>query len=379
LQKIKRLRIGIIFNFSQRWMGGIVYILNLIQTLDFLDDKEKPEIILFYRSDLEKFVDEINYPYFKAVEWRFPSVYKGYLKSWIVQKNIFVNDILEQYDLDSLYPVPDFPVKTRSKTKLVSWYADLQHKYYPEFFTRRKIIERNARIRFMLMNSHHLVLSSQAVADDFSRFFNLPQGLKLSIFHFVSVVDNSNGIDIKDIKVKYNLPDKYFMISNQFPKHKNHKILFDTLALLKEKGIYVNLAITGRFPAENYSAYIKELHDTIKAKQLQNQLFFLGVIPRNEQLAIMKHSQATIQPSLFEGWSTVIEDARSLQVPVIASGIPANIEQLGENGMYFNPLNPSELASILIDYPERNLNDQLYQDYSFRIKEASKTFLEIFS
>ena len=59
---------------------------------------------------------------------------------------------------------------------------------------------------------------------------------------------------------------------------------------------------------------------------------------RAEQLLLMKYAQAVIQPSLFEGWSTVIEDAISLQVPVIASNLPVNIEQLGDRGVYFDPL-----------------------------------------
>ena len=360
-------------------MGGIVYILNLIQTLDFLDDEDKPEIVLFYRPDLEKFVNEITYPYFKAVEWTFPSVYKGYLKSWLVRKNIFVHDILEQYDLDSLYPVPDFPVKTKSKTKLVSWYADLQHEYYPEFFTKRKIIERNARIKFMLMNCNTLIVSSQAVADDFAKFFTLPKSLKIKVFHFVSIVNVADGMDIPQLRVKYNLPIRYFMISNQFPKHKNHKILFKTLILLKKQGLSVHFVITGRMPSETTSNYGKELHDLINNNYLQDQISLVGVIPRNEQLALMKFSQAVIQPSLFEGWSTVIEDAKSLQVPVIASDIPANKEQLSHTGTYFNPQNENQLADILIDFPERSITEKFYADYNLRVKEAAQELVSIFS
>ena len=82
----KRIKLGIIFNFNPSWMGGIIYILNLIKTLDFLDDDDKPEIFLFYRSDLKKFADQIKYPYFHTVEWNFSPVYKGYIRSWFTAK-----------------------------------------------------------------------------------------------------------------------------------------------------------------------------------------------------------------------------------------------------------------------------------------------------
>jgi glycosyltransferase involved in cell wall biosynthesis len=358
-------------------MGGIIYILNLIRILDFLDDQNKPEILLFYRRDLKQFVEEINYPYLDAIEWEFPSVYKGYLRSWISGKNEFVEKILREYDPDALYPLHDFPQKLKTGTKLIAWYADLQHKHYPEFFTWKKIIERNVRIRFMLRNSNNLVVSSQAVADDFNRFFRLNSNLNIHIFHFASVIEDIGGTDIESLKVKYKLPERYFIISNQFHKHKNHIILLQALALIKEKGESVHLAFTGKFPDMTYSRYIKELHDIITKYSLHDCISFIGIIPRKEQLLLMKYSQAVVQPSLFEGWSTVIEDARSLQVPVIASSIKVNVEQLGPNSLYFEPNDHVKLAEILCNYPERNLNDIFYTDYKARIKDAADAFISI--
>ncbi|MBK7480408.1 MAG: hypothetical protein IPI69_12285 [Bacteroidales bacterium] len=68
----KRLRLGILFYFSSKWMGGIIYIGNLIKTLDFLDDYDKPEILLFYKPENEKFINEIKYPYLTTIRWIFP-------------------------------------------------------------------------------------------------------------------------------------------------------------------------------------------------------------------------------------------------------------------------------------------------------------------
>ena len=375
----KRLKLGILFNFRSGWMGGIIYILNIIRMLDFLDEEDKPEITLFYRPDLKKYVDGIEYPYFRPIEWLFPSIGMGYVKSWLSCKNIFINNILQKFDLDGLYPMHDYPVKIKSKTKQVSWYADLQHEYYPEFFTKRKILERTARIKFILKNSDDLVVSSKAVSNDFKKFFKIRNDLNIHIFHFVSVIEDLSELNIEDLRTKYQLPAQYFMISNQFHKHKNHKILLNSLALLKEKGVILHFAFTGKFPDRAHSPYIQDLHDIVAINRLENQVSFLGIIPRTEQLLLMKYAQAVIQPSLFEGWSTVIEDAISLQAPVIASNLPVNIEQLGQDGVYFDPLNASELASVLSDYPRRKIQDVFYKDYNQRIKNAAEEFINIFS
>ena len=65
------------FNFDPSWMGGIIYIINIVKTLNFLDDEEKPEITLFYKPGLNRFLDEFDYPYLNLVKYDYPSLVKG--------------------------------------------------------------------------------------------------------------------------------------------------------------------------------------------------------------------------------------------------------------------------------------------------------------
>ncbi|MDF1547119.1 MAG: glycosyltransferase [Bacteroidales bacterium] len=373
-----RMKLGILFYFSSQWMGGVIYVINLIKTLNFLDESQKPEITLFYTPDNKKFLDEIKYPYLTTVEWIFPPIIWGNLESLIIGKNVFIHKILREYDLDAIYPMHDFPVRTKTKTKLISWCADLQHKHYPEFFTLFQRMQRDFRISLGLRNSDKMVLSSTDVLNDFNNFFTGSKRTQMRIFRFVSVIEDLTGIDINDLRNKYKLPEMYFMVSNQFHKHKNHKVLLLALAKLKLGGIKKHLAITGKFPSAGNSLYLGELHRIIYEHNLHDQISFLGVIPRNEQMQIMKHAQAVLQPSLFEGWSTVIEDAKSLQVPVIASNLKVNIEQLGDGGLYFEPHNADELSAILERYPIRNIKNVFYEDYNHRIKRAAEELLMIF-
>ena len=216
-------------------------------------------------------------------------------------------------------------------------------------------VYKRQRVKNALRNSDHLVLSSHDAHKDLKKFFKVRSGLNIYIYHFVSIIDDLEQVNMEELKVKYRLPDDYFLISNQFHKHKNHRVLFLALARLKEMGIRKHMAITGKFPEATDSPYMAELHRIIDDNHLQDQISMLGIISRNDQLQLMKHSQAVIQPSLFEGWSTVIEDARSLQVPVVAANLGVNMEQLGEDEVYFDPHNTDELVAILKDYPERNM------------------------
>jgi glycosyltransferase involved in cell wall biosynthesis len=97
---------------------------------------------------------------------------------------------------------------------------------------------------------------------------------------------------------------------------------------------------------------------------LSENIRFLGFLDRDVQLQLMNHSNAIIQPSLFEGWSTVIEDAMAMNQAIIASDLEVNKEQLGESGIYFERLNFMELANILKDFKVVNNRYNYHQKLS---------------
>jgi glycosyltransferase involved in cell wall biosynthesis len=374
-----RKRIGIIFNFSPKWMGGVVYVLNIVKVLNFLEDGEKPRIFIFYNPDLQRFVDEIDYPYIEKIVRPYPSVYKYFWKSLYSRKNMFIDDIVTEHKLDSVFPLHDFPVRSKLDAKLISWYADLQHMHYPHFFSRAKRIERYLRVQFILKNTNYLVVSSNAVKEDFYRFFKIPKSMHIAVYHFVSIVDQFPTDSKEEIRAQHHLPENYFIICNQFHKHKNHKVAFEAVAALKKKGIRVNLVLTGKLPDDNQSEYVEELRNILSQNQLEDQITFLGVLPRDKQLSIMNHATAVLQPSLFEGWSTVIEDAIALQKPVVCTNLQVNIEQLKDKGQYFAPHDPEELAAILTNTNFTEIQLPIYEPYEARVKRAAKKLIKILS
>lgn len=374
-----RKKIGILFNFSGSWLGGVYYVQNIIKALNFLGDDEKPEIIIFYKKELSNFALEIDYKYLTTVEWNFESVYKGFLKSWIYRKNVFVDQIINEYDLDGVYPLYDHPVshkKVKGNAILAAWFPDLQHKFYPNYFNKLNLILRELRLKLILKNASTLVVSSFDVKNHFKKFYKIKTDFKIKVLQFVSIIDNFN-VDFNKIKIKYNLPDEYFMVSNQFYEHKNHIILFKALGYLKSQNKNLKVVLTGKMEDYRNPVFIENLKQAINKDKIEDNIKMLGVIPREEQLCIMQNSKAIIQPSLFEGWSTVIEDAKSLQRPVICSNIPIHKEQLEDLGTYFNPSNYKELASLMEGF-ESTTNVEIYDKYENRVTNFARNFLSIF-
>jgi hypothetical protein len=95
----------------------------------------------------------------------------------------------------------------------------------------------------------------------------------------------------------------------------------------------------------------------------------------------MQNALAIIQPSLFEGWSTVVEDAKALNQHVIASSLSVHKEQLEKNASFFDPFDYKRLAELMTIYsdlakaPPREKLD--YMDQILRYKENLETTFEL--
>lgn len=196
-----RLKLGILFNVSRNWLGGVYYIINLVKALNFLDETDKPELVVFYGEELSDFTDEFDYSHLTLVPWEFESPLKGYLKSWLTRKNVFSNELVNRYDLDGIYPEWNQPVPVQDaydrEVKSVSWFADLQHKYYPEFFSKIQLLQREFRLRLILRHTNDLVVSSKAARNDFEKFYSIRNDLNLHVLNFVSIIDDFNFSNVK--------------------------------------------------------------------------------------------------------------------------------------------------------------------------------------
>ena len=96
--------------------------------------------------------------------------------------------------------------------------------------------------------------------------------------------------------------------------------------------------------------HFSKILDFIDNEQIADQVYLLGLIPRNDQIGIFRKAAAVIQPSCFEGWSTVVEDTRAIGRPIFLSDIPVHREQAPPKAIYFSPLSDSILADLLYDH-----------------------------
>ena len=233
------------------------------------------------------------------------------------------------------------------KAKTLNWIPDFQHIRLSEMFRKKDIKKRNKPTIRLIKKSDGIVLSSYDSLKDFKELTK-DNSNKAFVLQFVSqpgIYVENNEEEINKIREKYKIEDDFFFIPNQFWKHKNHLVVFKALKLLKDRGINITLVCTGLL--DDFRN--KEHGSIIKQYITENQInvFLLGLIDYHEVVLFLKYSIAVINPSFFEGWSSSVEECKSLGKNMILSNIEVHREQNPVNSFYFDPNDVEKLSQLL--------------------------------
>lgn len=346
---MNKYRIGILFNVDPIWMGGVIYILNCVNALNLLNEEDKPEVTVFYTKEVLKYLDGITYPHAFYIEIEKANRFKDFIMSLITRRNLHLRRLLKLKRVDSVFPVFDIYCKDQLGKKAVCWIADFQYRYYPENFAKRRRLEKELRAKFVSKYARHVVFSSADAAQDYGRFYGSHKLQRVSVYRFCSVNQHVESQLVEQVRLKFNLNESYFLCSNQWHPHKNHEVVLMALERCIQSDSSMKVVLTGK-PYDNQELpHMRRIMRLLELPSIKNNVVLTGLIDRSEQIALMQGARAVIQPSLFEGWSTVCEDAMSLGVPLVLSNLEVNREQVGDNGIFFNPNDHLELANILLN------------------------------
>ncbi|MHB8120727.1 MAG: glycosyltransferase [Desulfuromonadaceae bacterium] len=335
-----KLRIGIPLIGGKGWLGGVSYVENLIKALRMLPSDESPLLYLIVPPNMVEAL-ELHRHLIPLVDGLYSLAENTALLPGV--RNF--NDRKDLGDaIDFLFPVNSDVVNELCSA---SWIPDFQHIYLPHLFSSNELITRDTAFARIAETAKLVVFSSKDAANDFSKLYpSSPAIMRILHFHTLSPEDM---FEIKPIEIvkKYSLPDRFILCSNQFWLHKNHKLLFCALAELIKNSQRVHLVCTGATTDYRSADHFNNMLQLLQELNIQGYVHIMGTLPRNDQIQIMRHSLAVVQPSLFEGWSTVVEDARSLGKTVILSDLAVHYEQYPDHAYYFDRQSIDSLHKVL--------------------------------
>ena len=136
----------------------------------------------------------------------------------------------------------------------------------------------------------------------------------------------------------------------QYWAHKNHYNLICAFRLIANKYPYLKLILTGS--DQGNKTYVRK---TIKEYNLEDCVIDLGFVPLEELKWLYTHSKGLIMPTLLGPTNMPPLEALTLGCPVAVSDIPGHREQLGDNAIYFNPLDIEEIKNAIVNLISNNV------------------------
>lgn len=381
-------RIAFHLNLDDQWTGGVSYYENLFRALELVSADHDFQLLGFF-SEHNLFLGTLLSRFHEV--YKIPNLNldgKNFLTRLLIKNSRLLNlepvlsRIMREQGADIAFVRADPGYNYKIPT--LSWFPDFQYLHYPEMFSPKEVYQLGQCIKDIGRYSTRVILSSEAAKEDFFRV--VPQfSHKARVLSFASFLDKVvYAQNVHEICSEYHLPERFFLLPNQLWKHKNHRVVLDALSLVRHKEPDIMIVSTGLLSDYRNPNYSSEFLAEVSRSGNRNNFIFLGILPRNHVYAIMRQAVAVIQPSLFEGWSTIVEEVKSVGKMIILSDLKVHREQDPPLAEYFDPLDPRSLAEkILLVYdhtppgPDLQLEEFARKNFSSRFKLFGESFLSI--
>jgi glycosyltransferase involved in cell wall biosynthesis len=266
----------------------------------------------------------------------------------------------------------------------VGWFPDFQHIDLPQFFSQKEKTMRNLLVSRMAQNCDRIVFSSSHARNCFLRL-HPTQADKARVLHFAAHLPA--GVLTTDpgyLLPKLGLPEKFIYLPNQLWKHKDHLTAFKAVKILADRNVPVCLVCSGNLNEQKAPEYKQEVFDYVRQNNLADRIFILGMVDFDDVYALIRQSCCVLNPSLYEGWSTTVEETKTIGKPMILSDLEVHREQDPPRTEYFEPQNAEALAAAMARAweacpagPNAGMEATAAQDHLKRSRNFAQTFADV--
>lgn len=385
-----RLRIAFSNFCTAEWIAGCHYLRNLFIALRSLD--QPPEIVLFFpRKPLDQSYEMLR-PYADRelkISYARPLLERvKYFAQRKTRVDLHVDSpiayFLRDQGIDALFTNGE-QFGAWFNLPLLAWYTDFQHMHLPEMFSPQDIKDRNQGLALVARWATRVILSSHDALSDFQQAH--PEAAdKGRVLSFVSQIPASiYDAPPGPVCDQYHLPERFIYLPNQFWKHKNHLTTLEALNLAREQRPDLAIVCTGNTHDYRNPLYLsQDILPLIASRGLHDHLIILGMVPHDHVFALLRQSLAVLQPSFFEGWSSTVEETKSIGKRMLLSDIPVHREQAPPQSIFFDPHDAAALARCLIQVwdeaqpgPDLELEAQAREQLPLRTRAFGQAFVDL--
>jgi glycosyltransferase involved in cell wall biosynthesis len=241
--------------------------------------------------------------------------------------------VLRELELSSLdavhFPLTVMLPRVRRPPAVTSMH-DVQHFYFPRFFSRAELAYRAVVYRWTARLSRRLITGTEhAKVTLVERLGVEPDRVRVIPY----------GIDHERFRPDGREREPFLLYpANPWP-HKNHERLFEAFALVRAKRPELRLVLTGH-------GHAAEAPPGVEVR---------GHVSLEELADLYRSAAALVFPSLYEGFGFPPLEAMASGCPVAVSTAGSLLEICGDAARTFDPTSVEEMAEAIedvLDHPE---------------------------
>jgi len=346
-------RVGFFLTPTMGWLGGINYFKNLFAAVSAAGDAQVELVVVVPSNVDDAALDMMLSERPKVTVVRTKLLQRGHpwWLGWRVFRKLFNSELLARPLVRRLRldVVSHSDFVRGCGARIVNWLPDFQHVHLPHMFDASELKSRNSRYANLARHADRLVVSSEDGRSDLVTA--LPDAAhKTRVLRFVSSVPPAywrlDEFDRERLLRRYSLERDFFYVPNQFWQHKNHAILLETIALAKARNLSIQIVCSGATRDPRSPTHVQQLQRLAAEIGCADALRILGIIPYEDVFGLVRFSCAVVNPSRFEGWSSTVEECKSVGKRMLLSSIAVHREQMPQ-ARFFDPDAPEELVTLL--------------------------------
>jgi glycosyltransferase involved in cell wall biosynthesis len=213
---------------------------------------------------------------------------------------------------------------------------DLQHLYFPEFFTTSELAHRTFGYRGMCDRAALVGVGTRWVKQDVVGRLGVPPE-KVSVVALAATREHV----VPDESVRSRLPARYLLYPAANWPHKNHARFIEALAMT-DRSARIHVVLTGpvssRFP---------DPAELAAGAGVAERVHSLGYLSAGQLDVVYRGASGVVVPTLFEAASFPVWEAFTRGIPVACSNVTSLPEQVGDAALLFDPDDARQMAATI--------------------------------
>lgn len=345
------LRIAFVRIGGHAWTGGWTHLLNLLRTLSHFSRGQVCPVV-FTGDDCP--VEELNelssiagLEVIRTRRFKSGSHFWERMLSLVYGSDPQSAKLFEKHKINLVFEAGHF-FGWRFPIPTLAWIPDFLHRGIPQMLPWRYRIKREISLALKVISGRTIMLSSEHALRMCQKAYPKKRE-HMHVVKFAVFPQKPPSLAAsRKIAETYGLPRNFFYLPNQFWKHKNHITILDALRICRDRGRHIVVACSGQSVDPISPGHFQLLCKLIAFYELKACFRYLGMIPYQHTRALLRACDAMINPSLWEGWSSTVEEAKMQGTPMMLSDLEVHREQVGSNAVFFHRFSAKDLSEKLM-------------------------------